>query len=745
MSVRTHWLFNVLVQAGLAPEPAEATLDPMLSVDEAWAKAMELFGLDEDTLTALVARRFDLHAAQLENVDPSAAERVPIELAQRFCVAPLRKDGRSIVVATANPTDHDAEQNISFLTGTRPIVEVGSPARIREALQRVYGTEEPKELATPADALQKSESELAIDIKSADEIGRAQTPEVDAEELESGPVVKLANLILRDAVEMRTTDIHIQPTSGGGTVRFRVDGVLRNYMELPLPVLARVTSRIKIIGGMDISDRLRPQDGRARITVRGRSYDLRISSVPTRGLEKTVIRLLDPEGSAKLENLGILPEELTQLDALLRNRNGILLVTGPTGSGKTTTLYGALRKLMHDSVNIMTVEDPVEYELSGLTQIQVETKRGVTFASSLRAILRQDPDIVLVGEIRDAETAEIAVQASLTGHLVLSTLHTNDAVGTVRRLSDLGLDTTAICETLRGAVAQRLARRICSNCAESVTVMTEREEMFSQRFGRHPRVRAVGCDLCGQTGYLGRIPILQILRMTPELEQAVREDAASDEVRRVAEAAGMNSLLESALMRVEAGKTTFDEVERVLGANAGLCRERNECPDGQGQGRPTVVGGISLSASPEGRASASHVVASSEETGAEGSVALIGADTPLRDVVCHLLGDADLPMEMPSDARYWVTPPRLIVADLSGIQSTPQDWLPAVRRLAPDSAILCVGVADAEASLATLLRLGADAVLSNRFHPDAFLAQVESLRQRQMADRSGAWPTSASA
>ena len=289
--------------------------------------------------------------------------------------------------------------------------------------------------------------------------------EVTAEEAEESPVIKLSNLIFRDAVRQGASDIHIQPAAAGGVVRFRVDGVLRQYMALALPVVDRVVSRIKVIGTLDITNRLKPQDGRTTIAVGGRRIDLRISTVPTRDSEKAVIRLLDPVGTGGLESVAMPAPEAAAFKSLLALREGIIAVTGPTGAGKTTTLYAALRELATDDVNIMTVEDPIEYELRGLTQIQVEPKQGVTFANALRAILRQDPDIILIGEIRDGETAEIAVQASLTGHLVLTTLHTNNAVGAVRRLTDMGLDRSAVIDTLRGALGQRLVRRICPRCS----------------------------------------------------------------------------------------------------------------------------------------------------------------------------------------------------------------------------------------------------------------------------------------
>ena len=297
---------------------------------------------------------------------------------------------------------------------------------------------------------------------------KRKTTAPSLEDAASGPLVNLTNVILKEAVESGASDIHLQPMAHGGVIRYRIDGVLRNSGNMPLSVLTRVVSRIKIMAKLDIADRLRPQDGRAKVGFGDRQVDLRISTVPTRSAEKMVIRILDSEEAKGLEEVGIQEPELSHFRHLLTHREGIVVVTGPTGSGKTTSLYAALQHIHDENINIMTVEDPVEYELPGLTQIQVETKQGVTFAAALRAILRQDPDVVFVGEIRDLETAQIAAQASLTGHLVLSTLHTNDAAGTVGRFVDMGLDRPTLAETLRGALAQRLVRRICPLCSEPV-------------------------------------------------------------------------------------------------------------------------------------------------------------------------------------------------------------------------------------------------------------------------------------
>ncbi|NNL30393.1 MAG: Flp pilus assembly complex ATPase component TadA, partial [Gemmatimonadetes bacterium] len=365
-----------------------------------------------------------------------------------------------------------------------------------------------------------------------------------------------------------------------------------------------------------------------------------VSTVPTRNAEKAVIRVLDTQGAGTLVETGIVDSEIQRIRAALSNRDGIVVVTGPTGSGKTTTLYGALREIATPDVNIMTVEDPVEYELPGLTQIQVEHKQGMTFASALRAILRQDPDIIFVGEIRDGETADIAAQASLTGHLVLATLHTNDAVGSIRRFIDLGLDAGTIGETLRGALAQRLVRRVCEGCAEEVgNELTPTEQALVERYGRRPKVRAKGCDRCLGSGYLGRLPVTEFMVPTPDLVRLIMDDAPPFELQRQATADGMTTLAGSALSRMETGQTTIEEVDRVIGLGDG----------GQGTGPADTddLETAELPPPPERRASVVNTdaaiadAAAIVEQGTSGNGAIAGAEGNGTETPHVLLVDDD--------------------------------------------------------------------------------------------------------
>ncbi|HEX8724886.1 MAG TPA: ATPase, T2SS/T4P/T4SS family [Gemmatimonadaceae bacterium] len=552
-----HWLEGAATRAGLAGAPSLSIPSDVTSV-EAWEIATRTLGLTPQELAARVAPQFGLRVAEFDRTDPRALALLPERLARRYHVFPLREDDRNIYVATSDPTDIEVEHAIGFASGRRPVFELAAPGLIEDALLSGYSADRMVEnLLTTVD------SQIADAVRVVDEL---EPEAVDLSDVETGPVVKLTNLILRDAVMHGVSDVHVEPGPKGGTVRFRIDGVMRQHMHLPMAALNRVVSRIKVLARMDIANRLIAQDGRAKVSIEGRNYDLRISTVPTRDAEKAVIRVLRPESARKLEEVGVTPRELARLRQLLACRDGIVIVTGPTGSGKTTTLYSAIKEIATGHVNIMTVEDPIEYELPGITQIQVEAKRGVTFASALRAILRQDPDVIFVGEIRDLETAEVAAQAALTGHLVHATLHTNDSMSAVTRLADLGLDRQTIATCLRGCLAQRLVRRVCPDCAQPLLgALTEEEERLSGQFGVLPLSRATGCKRCGNTGYRGRLPLVEVAIVTPSIADMIAGGATAQQLQRAAIAAGMAPLRDVAVARVRRGETTLQEIERVLG------------------------------------------------------------------------------------------------------------------------------------------------------------------------------------
>jgi type II secretory ATPase GspE/PulE/Tfp pilus assembly ATPase PilB-like protein/ActR/RegA family two-component response regulator len=557
-SAAQHWCVRIALKAGWLGA-SELNLPANTGVADAWAAVTAACGISEDTFAAEIARNARLPVADWANSDARATRLIPERVARKFALFPLREDDRSVWVASSDPNDMGAEQEVGFASGRRPRFEVASPATIRAALDAGYA---------PEDAMATLLAAAGTDMLHAIRVAENAGPEaVRAEEAAAAPIVGLANLILHDGVKRRASDIHIEPGRKTGVVRFRVDGLMHEYLQLQMPVFNRVVSRIKVMGDLDIADRMRPQDGRSRIQLSsGKTVDLRLSTVPTRDSEKIVIRILDAASTRKLHEVGLPAPELARIQTLISYRDGIVLLTGPTGSGKTTTLYGALQDIATGDVNITTIEDPVEYEVAGITQIQVETKRGVTFASSLRAVLRQDPDVIFVGEIRDADTAQTAAHAALTGHLVLSTLHTNDAIGVIARMTDLGLDRPTIATSLRGAAAQRLVRRLCPACSVPATdPLSADEKRLLALTGVRPAKRTAGCEKCAHTGFLGRMAVAEVLVVSPEIAAMIAAGDTAAAILQRARREGMRILSEVALDAVRSGDTTLQEVERVVG------------------------------------------------------------------------------------------------------------------------------------------------------------------------------------
>ena len=557
----THWIVGVARRAEfLGAASLETTVGSTLAA--AWKQVMDGCVVDADALSAHVAEHFRLPVAELARAEPAARKLLPESLVRRHFIFPMRADDRTITIATADPTDMQMEQDVGFAAGRSVKCEVASPAALHEMIEATYSPEQTIE------QMLRGVEDAGTGIRVVEDDELVAQNAVSADDVHSGPVVQLVNLVLQRAIERNTSDIHLQPAGNQGIVRYRIDGVLVNSGQMPIPALNRVISRIKVLAKLDIADRLRPQDGRARVHMHGRTYDLRISTIPARGAEKCVIRVLDTQRAVPLSQVGLLDPELVRFKRLLTHRDGIVVVTGPTGSGKTTTLYAALQEIHGPDINIMTVEDPIEFELPGVTQIQVETKQGVTFASALRAILRQDPDVIFVGEIRDAETAAMAAQASLTGHLVLATLHTNDAPSAIRRLSDLGLDHATIASTLRGAVAQRLVRRINPAVAEAIApedALTEEEERLSHAFEVRPISRVGPGESAKEAGYRGRLPLAQVFEVTPDIVEMIATGKSIGQIEAVAISHGMRSLRQTGVDRVASGDTTLQELERVLG------------------------------------------------------------------------------------------------------------------------------------------------------------------------------------
>ena len=465
--------------------------------------------------------------ADFSRVDPNAVALLAERWARRYGVLPMRLERGTLVVATSDPNDLDAERTVGFATGHRLRWALASTDELARQINRWYpeASARREPLAPPVEV-----EHLGFVIEEG------TSASADA----GTSVIRLVDQLLAEGIQGGASDIHIEPEEQGIAVRHRIDGLLRHARTLPRQVAPSLVSRVKILSGLDIADRLRPQDGRARVAIQGSVVDLRVSTLPASHGEKIVIRVLDGSaGLRTLDSIGFSATDLARIRSLLEQREGLVLVTGPTGSGKTTTLYAALREIQARGVNVVTVEDPIEYRLPGIVQVQVHERAGLTFGSALRSIMRQDPDVILVGEIRDRETAEIAIQASLTGHLVLSTLHTNDAPSAVTRLIDIGVAGYQIATAVRGVIAQRLLRRRCSECD------------------------GAGCPACDGSGHRGRLAVAEVLVGSPEFERRVAAGASTEAIAEAARAAGYATLWESGLDLVRRGETTMDELRRV--------------------------------------------------------------------------------------------------------------------------------------------------------------------------------------
>jgi len=513
----------------------------------------------DDQILAALSTRFRLKVADLTQLDPAAKERVPEQVARRYQILPLRATDSYLEVATANPFDLDAEKALAFATAREIRMFLLAPSKIAERLDELYRPE--KAVDKLLEGMENSAELVQLqDSLAPDEI----TIAASETEASQRPVVRLVDLIISEGILARSSDIHIEPEEGGVAVRYRIDGVLRQVMKIPRQAGLPLISRIKIMSSLDIADRLRPQDGRARVAVNGQPIDLRVSTLPAALGEKVVIRILDSRATVKsLDSLGLNTNETEGIRRLLENHEGIILVTGPTGSGKTTTLYSCINQIKSEGVNIVTVEDPVEYRMQGIVQVQVQEKAGLTFASALRSILRQDPNVVLIGEIRDRETAQIAVQASLTGHLVLSTLHTNDAANAVTRLVDIGVEAYKIAAALRGVVAQRLMRKLCPTCKE-VWMEAPADRLKKWIPKGTPLYRAAGCPDCAMTGYRGRFGIIEVLTVSAEVERRIAAGETAEHIAGAARRSGMKGLWDSGLEHVLRGESTLDELMRVV-------------------------------------------------------------------------------------------------------------------------------------------------------------------------------------
>ena len=487
---------------------------------------------------------------------PILEERVSLRFIKESRALPLLEDQDQLILAMVDPLDEYVLNAFHLVTGRTVVAQLAVPSELDSAFERLYGTGKT------------SMDQIVGEVETRDDDGGNEDLQQLKELASEAPIIRLVSLIISHALQARASDIHIEPFENRLIVRYRVDGVMHEVESPPRRFSAAVISRIKIMASLDIAERRLPQDGRIKLRLQGKEIDLRVSTVPTMHGESVVMRILDKSGTTlDFATLGFDAVGLERFSQVLSQPHGIVLVTGPTGSGKTTTLYTALDKLNKPDIKILTVEDPVEYQMEGINQIQVKPQIGLTFANALRSIVRQDPDVIMIGEIRDLETAQIAVQSALTGHMVLSTLHTNDAASTINRLLDMGMDDYLLTSTVNGILAQRLVRTLCSHCRQAYPALPEVvEEMQLQRYTSANPVtlyRPVGCEECGGTGYSGRVSIVELLVMTDTIRSMIMRHVTSGEVRQQAIVDGMQTMYENGLSKAVAGVTTIEEVLRV--------------------------------------------------------------------------------------------------------------------------------------------------------------------------------------
>jgi type IV pilus assembly protein PilB len=529
---------------------------------------IKLHFVSEEDITECLSQQFGVPSINLQHfeIDASVIKLIPGDVARKYNILPVNKTGATITIAMADPTNVFAMDDIKFMTGYNVEPVVASELGIKAAIDNYYGTSSSLELKKVMEDLQQAESADLEVLEDEEEMDVGQL----ADSAEEAPVVKLCNLVLTDAIKRGASDIHIEPYEKEFRVRFRIDGILYEIMNPPLKLRDAMTSRMKILSKLDISEKRLPQDGRIKLKIKledkNKELDFRVSVLPTLFGEKIVLRLLDKDNlRLDMTKLGFEPESLVKFEEAIFKPWGMVLVTGPTGSGKTNTLYSALAKVNSPEVNIMTAEDPVEFNLPGINQVQMKESIGLNFAATLRAFLRQDPNIILVGEIRDFETAEIAIKAALTGHLVLSTLHTNDAPSTINRLMNMGIEPFLVATSVQLIAAQRLVRRICGQCKEEVDMQGQallNVGYKKEEIGTFKVFKGRGCEKCNNTGYKGRVGLVEVMVIDDDLREMILSGGSSIDIKRRAIENGMITLRRSGLVKIKDGVTTIEEVVR---------------------------------------------------------------------------------------------------------------------------------------------------------------------------------------
>ncbi len=558
-------LTSALIERGLVtPEQMEDARYKQIGAKKPLHEVLLDMGfLSEEALFKAASEVFGVPVSSLESerIDPAAVEALPYEYSRKYGVFPLRKENSSLVVATGDPQNIIALDDLRSITGLsiKPVLALQSD--ISKYTEKYYQADES------IYSLVKNivEDKDKVEVKKESPVKPAHDP--GDFRIDSSPVVRIVNLILSEAVKSRASDIHIEPFEKFTEVRYRVDGFLKRIMKLPNNMSRAIIARVKILAELDIAEKRKPQDGRIKISMGGNKIDLRVSSVPVFYGEKIVIRVLDPsQARVNIKDLGLMQEEFDLLKAAVRRTQGMILLTGPTGSGKTSTIYAALADANSETVNIITVEDPVEYQIEGINQIQVNPSKNLNFSNGLKSILRQDPDIIFVGEIRDYETAEMAFRSSLTGHLVFSTLHTNSASATVTRLKDIGIEPFLISSSLILVVAQRLVRVICPHCIEMYEPerrILEKYRLYLKKAGVREFYRGAGCEECGYSGFLGRTAIFEMLEFNEKIRELISKNATEAEILAEAEKNSFRTLAESGIMKVASRITTIEEVDRT--------------------------------------------------------------------------------------------------------------------------------------------------------------------------------------
>jgi type IV pilus assembly protein PilB len=563
-------LGEMLIKAGLiGQEQLQEALGAQKQTGEKLGYVLVNLGyVKEDEITQLLSEQYGVPSINLRHfeIDDTVIDLIPSEVAQKYLVVPVNRTGATLTIAMADPTNVFAMDDIKFMTGYNVEPVVASEMAIREAIENYYGSAHSLELKKVMDQMAEEESE-ALELLEEEEEMDAAALEAATEE---APVVKLVNIILTDSIKKGASDIHLEPYEKDLRVRFRIDGVLYEIMHPPMKLKDAITSRLKIMAKLDISEKRLPQDGRIKVKIKlqgkVKEMDYRVSVLPTLFGEKIVMRLLDKDNLVlDMTRLGFEPESLAKFERQILKPYGMVLVTGPTGSGKTNTLYSSMNRVNTPETNIMTAEDPVEFNLHGINQVQMKEQIGLNFATALRSFLRQDPNIILVGEIRDFETAEIAVKAALTGHLVLSTLHTNDAPSTINRLMNMGIEPFLVSTSVNLICAQRLVRRVCKECREHVQMPTQALVDIGYPVEEAPKIqlsKGRGCQNCNNTGYRGRVGLFEVMEISDEIRELILSGASSMELRRKAIEEGMISLRMSGLHKIRAGDTSVEEVVR---------------------------------------------------------------------------------------------------------------------------------------------------------------------------------------